>query len=280
MGRSNASPGGRPPRPWGQSLIRAFGQNVRRHRQYRRLKQTDLAYLAHLHPDSVSEVERCTGNPTLHTVHALALALECDPTALLNRQLYRSETIAKQVLAATGDTIGWCVARHPDFSRLTHVRQQMLEQGVAGLLVVGHWFDGQVLGGRPTRTAVLNAVTRWDAAGLVRPGTFASELEHFRNRYVGVGGAATTAAFDVLGIRNPGDRKIVRAVLLDGEEAAKKRALAALVIVGHLRLGVFGPNWLTTALEDQIEDLQRANTALQRTVEIDEKARRLKGDGA
>lgn len=280
MGQNDAPQGGRPPKPWGQSLIRAFGSNVRRHRKYRRLTQTDLAYLAHLHPAAVSEIERCSGNPTLRTVHALALALQCDPQALVNRQLYRSTTFAKQVMAVTGETVSWCVARHPEFGDLKRARQHTLEQAVSALLVVGHWFDGQVLGGPATRAAIVDSVAGWDTAGLVRPNTFAAELEHFRNRYVGPAGAVMTLAFEALNIRSRSDRKCARDVLLDVESDAAARAQATLIIVKHLREGLFRAGWLETGLDEQIDDLQHATTALQRGVEIDERARRLKEDGA
>ena len=89
----------RPPQTAADSLIRAFGENVVRHRKRRRMTQADLAYLSYLHPAAISEIERCTTNPTLKTIHAIALALDVEPMVLLNRRLFKSKTIAKQIAA-------------------------------------------------------------------------------------------------------------------------------------------------------------------------------------
>ena len=89
----------RPPQPDTDSLIRAFGENVVRHRKRHRMTQADLAYLSYLHPMAISEIERCVTNPTLKTVHAIAQALDVDPMVLLNRRLFKSKTIAKQIAA-------------------------------------------------------------------------------------------------------------------------------------------------------------------------------------
>ena len=87
----------RPPQPDADSLIRAFGENVVRHRKRRRMTQADLAYLSYLHPTAISEIERCATNPTLKTVHAIAQALDVEPMVLLNRRLFKSKTIDKQI---------------------------------------------------------------------------------------------------------------------------------------------------------------------------------------
>ena len=87
----------RPPQTAADSLIRAFGENVVRHRKRRRMTQADLAYLSYLHPAAISEIERCTTNPTMKTIHAIALALDVEPMVLLNRRLFKSKTIAKQI---------------------------------------------------------------------------------------------------------------------------------------------------------------------------------------
>ena len=89
----------RPPQTAADSLIRAFGENVVRHRKRRRMTQADLAYLSYLHPAAISEIERCTTNPTLKTIHAISLALDVEPMVLLNRRLFKGKTIAKQIAA-------------------------------------------------------------------------------------------------------------------------------------------------------------------------------------
>ena len=87
----------RQPQTAADSLIRAFGENVVRHRKRCRMTQADLAYLSYLHPAAISEIERCTTNPTLKTIHAIALALDVEPMVLLNRHLFKSKTIDRQI---------------------------------------------------------------------------------------------------------------------------------------------------------------------------------------
>ena len=87
----------RPPQIAADSLIRAFGENVVRHRKRCRMTQADLAHMSHLHPSAISEIERCATNPTMKTIHAIALALGVEPMVLLNRHLFKSKTITKQI---------------------------------------------------------------------------------------------------------------------------------------------------------------------------------------
>ena len=67
-----------------------------------RMTQADLAYMSRLNPSAISQIERFATNPTMKTIHAIALALGVDPMVLLNRHLFKSKTIAKQI-ASVGD---------------------------------------------------------------------------------------------------------------------------------------------------------------------------------
>ena len=89
----------RPPKTPADNLIRAFGENVFRHRKRRRMTQAELAHMSHLNPSAISEIERCTTNPTLKTIYAIALAMDVEPMVLLNQRLFKSKTIDKQIAA-------------------------------------------------------------------------------------------------------------------------------------------------------------------------------------
>lgn len=77
------------------SLVEAFGLNVKRRRERLRLTQAELAYLAQLHPGEISRIERGVTNPRMTTVLTLALALEVEPMVLLDRRFYKGKTLAK-----------------------------------------------------------------------------------------------------------------------------------------------------------------------------------------
>ena len=69
----------------GQSLVQAFGANLRFHRIRQNLSQAQLAQMAYLRMGTISEIELAKSNPRVSTVESLALALQIDPMFLARR---------------------------------------------------------------------------------------------------------------------------------------------------------------------------------------------------
>lgn len=65
------------------SLAKALGRNLRRHRFELGLTQEGLAEILGFHPTYVGELERGTKNPSLRAVEAYANALDVEPRYLL-----------------------------------------------------------------------------------------------------------------------------------------------------------------------------------------------------
>lgn len=61
-----------------------FGQNVRGRRQELGLSQEDLAHRAGMHFTAISKLERGEREPRLHTIVAVAAALDATPAQLLD----------------------------------------------------------------------------------------------------------------------------------------------------------------------------------------------------
>ncbi len=88
-----------PRKPRASTVAAALGRNVRRLRRQQRLRQADLAYLAHITPQAVSKIEKGGANPTLETINAIATALKVDIMILVNRQLFHEATVTRQIAA-------------------------------------------------------------------------------------------------------------------------------------------------------------------------------------
>ena len=79
------------------SLIQAFARNMKRRRRHLGLSQAELAFMSHLHPAQISNMERCVTNPTLESINAVALALSVEPMFLLDRGVYKVGSISKEI---------------------------------------------------------------------------------------------------------------------------------------------------------------------------------------
>lgn len=65
------------------TILKKFGQRVRRERKLRGLSQEDLAFEADLHRTYVGSVERGERNISLLNIHRIAKALKVKPTDLV-----------------------------------------------------------------------------------------------------------------------------------------------------------------------------------------------------
>lgn len=59
------------------SHLRHIGQNIKTLREYRGLKQAELANKAGIRPATLSEIENGLANPTVNTLVAIGGALNC-----------------------------------------------------------------------------------------------------------------------------------------------------------------------------------------------------------
>jgi len=66
------------------AAARTFGQRVRRERLRRELTLEDLGALAEIHWTNIGRIERGQANPSLVTIVRLAVALDLDPSELVN----------------------------------------------------------------------------------------------------------------------------------------------------------------------------------------------------
>ena len=66
-----------------ETLKERLGQNVRRFRVERKLSQEELAFQAEIDRTYVSQIERCTGNPSLLVLCKLANIFEITADQLL-----------------------------------------------------------------------------------------------------------------------------------------------------------------------------------------------------
>lgn len=76
------------------TILRAFGQALRAHREALDLSQEELAFRSEVHRTYISELERGIKNPSLTTLQKLAVALGTSKTALV-RETERRETKGK-----------------------------------------------------------------------------------------------------------------------------------------------------------------------------------------
>ena len=65
---------------------RRVGLNVKKYRNERGLSQEELAFESGLHRTYVSGVERGVRNPTVVIIEKIAVALNIDPSKLIERQ--------------------------------------------------------------------------------------------------------------------------------------------------------------------------------------------------
>lgn len=67
-----------------QELIKAFGENLRKIRESKKLTQEELAYRCDVPLSQIGRIERGVHSPTLSTLYILADGLDEEPKALLN----------------------------------------------------------------------------------------------------------------------------------------------------------------------------------------------------
>lgn len=65
------------------SIYEKFGNNVRKIRKDKDLKQEELAELIDREPRTIIDIEAGRRNPTLKTIYKIALALKVSPADLL-----------------------------------------------------------------------------------------------------------------------------------------------------------------------------------------------------
>lgn len=68
----------------GMSIIKKFGQNLKKVRTEKGISQEQLAFMAKLHRTYISDVERGNRNISLINIEKIAKALKIDPKNLLN----------------------------------------------------------------------------------------------------------------------------------------------------------------------------------------------------
>lgn len=69
---------------YNQEYCKAFGSNLRRIREQKKLGMREFALNAEMEYSHLSKIERGVTNPTISTVLALAVALEVTPQELFN----------------------------------------------------------------------------------------------------------------------------------------------------------------------------------------------------
>jgi transcriptional regulator with XRE-family HTH domain len=82
-------------------MTRAFGENLRRHRDAAKMSQRELAARAYTKFDRISQLERGVREPNLHTIVELADVLGVQPAALVeDLPVPRREASASEIVAA------------------------------------------------------------------------------------------------------------------------------------------------------------------------------------
>jgi transcriptional regulator with XRE-family HTH domain len=66
------------------ALIKALGKRIREFRKAKGLSQEDLAYEADIPLSQIGRIERGENNPTISTLHVIAIALEIELKQLVD----------------------------------------------------------------------------------------------------------------------------------------------------------------------------------------------------
>jgi hypothetical protein len=157
--------------------------------------------------------------------------------------------------------VDWLRAKVPGFSNLSEDERS----AIVDFSLLWSLFEARILDAAGSASRICAAVDSWQNAGTLQADAYDQELAYFRQRYFA--NNDFTYHFHNLHLR-PNDREaLVRAVIDGSNNDPQDRVAAILIIILRYRNNLFhGVKW-QYKLAGQLNNFEKANSALMRALE-------------